>query len=581
MATNQEIDAAFAASGAGHGPGVIDYGAYQGWSADKVQEDVLRKFGTATPTDTIPENPTGSTPTDPLPAGGTPTTVVPGNAEPGTGQIGVQDVSGAAALDPSLLIRQDDPNTPENESMSLGDHVPNIDGNAQGTNLNPADPRYGLGENTVGQAAQGTTAQGTAVGASGVDPKRAVGYTAATTQKNVEKNGQMAAAKGTLSKGSIIDESKIPQIDLKAATSKLGLDDYAHLEIKDVAKEATLKGQLEILQSEFVDAQGNPKIPAWAAGAARNTARIATFKGMTGTAATAAMAQAIMEASIPVASEDAKFFQTLTLQNLSNKQQSIINKANILAKFELANLDNRMAAAVTNAQSFLQMDLANLNNEQQARVVNVQARVQSILEDAKAVNTARMFTADAQNEQNRFYDQLNASIEMFTASQMNRMSEFNVGQANQMEAFNVGEFNTMERFRNELENNREQFESSMQYNIDISNARWRQTVTLTGAEMSFEAASRDVQNLVGISQEQMNGLWDRYDSNLDYLFTATENELDRRNLLALERLKADAAERAADSAGFGTLVGTISGALINNISDATKAAGDFTEWLGL
>ena len=62
--------------------------------------------------------------------------------------------------------------------------------------------------------------------------------------------------------------------------------------------------------------------------------------------ATAAMAQALMEASIPVAQQDAQFFQTLTIQNLSNKQAGILNRANVLAKFDLTNLDSRMASAL-------------------------------------------------------------------------------------------------------------------------------------------------------------------------------------------------------------------------------------------
>ena len=512
--------------------------------------------GTTPPTDPVtpPAETPPATPVDP----NAPAQVVAGTPAPGSNQINVADLGGQAALDPAIVIRQDDPNTPENESMSNADHVPTINPDTQGTNLNPADPRYQM--NPVGQSATtATTAAqtGTAAQTNAVDKAGTASYTAKTTIKDVMDKGMMSGAKGTVSSGALIDANKIPQINLGQATKNLGLDDYAHLEIKDVEKEATLKGQLEILQSEFVDAQGNPKIPMWAAGAARNVARIAAFKGMTGTAATAAMANAIMEASIPVAQQDAQFFQTLTLQNLSNKQQSIINKANILAKFELANLDNRMAAAVTNAQHFMQMDMANLNNEQQARVINSQAIVQSILEDAKAVNTQRMFTADSINKQNQFYDQLNASIGIANTAQLNGMTEFNVGQQNEMAAFNVGEMNKVSMFNSELQSAREQFQKTMQFEIDTANARWRQSITLAETQMQFEAASRDVQNLVDISREEMNNQWDTYDSLLDYLFTSTENKLDRENKLAVERLRGQIAEDAADAAGEGELLNSL------------------------
>jgi len=554
MASQQEIQSAFTA--AGRAGGNVDYAMYadQNWTPDKVAADITRRFGASTATPTTPTDPnTPTTPTTPPVDPNAPPQVVAGTPIPGSQQINVGDLSGQAILDPGVMIRKDDPNTPENESMSLSYHLQPIDPNTPGTMLDPNNPNYQLDpRGNVAPLATTAEQQGQATTVDNINKAPVASYTAKTTIKDVEKKGMMSGAKGTVSQQAQITNT--PQIDIAGAAAKLGLDDYAHLEIKDVEKEATLKGQLEILQKDFTGANGEPVIPMWAAGAARSVSRIAAFKGMTGTAATAAMAQAIMEASIPVAQQDAQFFQTLTLQNLSNKQQSILNKTQILAKFELANLDNRMAAAVTNAQSFLQMDLANLNNEQQARMINSQAIVQSILEDAKAVNTQRMFTADSTNKQNQFYDNLNASISMFTAAQQNQMEQFNIGERNNMAQFNVGEFNAMSRFNSEMENNREQFYRKMQFEVDTANANWRQTVTLQENAQQFEAASRDVQNLVDISREEMNQQWDRYDSMLDYLFTATENDLERKNKLAIERFRADAAEQAADAEGSGRLL---------------------------
>ncbi len=55
---------------------------------------------------------------------------------------------------------------------------------------------------------------------------------------------------------------------------------------------------------------------------ARNVSKTVAFKGMTGSAATAAVTNAIMEASLGVAEKEATFFQTLTTENLSNRQQA-------------------------------------------------------------------------------------------------------------------------------------------------------------------------------------------------------------------------------------------------------------------
>ena len=446
------------------------------------------------------------------------------------------------------------------EETQLQKNVPDIDPNTQGTNVNWNDPRFSFTSQKDIQAAQAAL----------TDPRQAQTYQAKTTQQNIMQNGQMTAAQGKLSDGSIIDPNEVPQLDMQGtatgtnadgSTNYTGkaLNDYARQDISTIIdtstasgkalaqmlgegnytdSKATLKGQLETLQSEFVDKDGNPKIPMWAAGVARSVGKIAAFKGMTGTAATAAMSQALMEASIPVAQQDAQFFQTLTLQNLSNKQSSIINKANVLAKFDLTNLDNRMAAAVENSKAFLQMDLANLDNEQQARIINTQARVQSILEDAKAINTQRMFTASESNDMDKFYDQLNANIKMYNTTQTN----------------DVGKFNA------DLENNREQFYKNMQYNIDIANAKWRQTVTLAGTEMKFQAAATDVKNMVGISQEALNRLWDRSDSLLDYLWKSTESELDRKAAMTLQTLAGEQAADIEDSKGWGAMFGSVVGA---------------------
>src|SRR5690606_439944 len=86
---------------------------------------------------------------------------------------------------------------------------------------------------------------------------------------------------------------------------------------------------------------------------------------------------------------------------------------------------------------------------------------------------------------------------------------------------------------------REKFYKEMQYNIDTANAKWRQTVTLANAEMEFQAAATDVQNLVGLSVESLNQIWDRADALLDYSWKSSENELDRLLQLANTELASE------------------------------------------
>jgi hypothetical protein len=138
------------------------------------------------------------------------------------------------------------------------------------------------------------------------------------------------------------------------------------------------------------------------------------------------------------------------------------------------------------------------------------------LEDSKAENSARLFAAESQNDFTKFYGQLNTQIR-----------QFNNEQRNAMERFNAGEINDTRQFNAQLENQREQFYQEMQYNVDLANARWRQTVETANTEMQFDAAKTDVQNIVQLSQESLNRLWDREDGILAYTWKAAENAFDR------------------------------------------------------
>jgi len=489
---------------------------------------------------------------------GAATQVVAGNPN-APDQMNVATYAGQVAADPSLAMNKDNPATAgTNESTYLTDQAKasQMTGNEAGTNVNGADPKYNVDADALKQ----TAAQGTAETAQQVDPRTANTYDVDKTQDKVAGE-DMTGAQGTVSDEAKIDESEVPQIDIKGiadGTDANGvgqaLSDHAVQDFDDVDSRATAKGQLEELQSDFVDADGNPKIPNWAQATARSVGRMTAFTGKSGTAATAAMASAIMEATVPVAMADAQFFQTLTIKNLDNKQSSIINKANVLSKMESDNLDARMTAVVENSKNFMAMDLANLSNEQQAAVINNQNRVQSILEDSKAENAKRLFTADSQNDMDKFYDQLNSSIDMYNTTQTNGMTQFNTGQTNDMAKYNA-----------DMENNREQFYKSMQFQIDTSNAKWRQTVTLQEDSQSFEAAATDVKNMIGISTEQLNRLWDRSDSLLDYTWKSAESQLDRDAAISIKKLDAKLASKAADEKGFGELMGTLGSSIIGSI----------------
>jgi len=106
----------------------------------------------------------------------------------------------------------------------------------------------------------------------------------------------------------------------------------------------------------------------------------------------------------------------------------------------------------------------------------------------------------------------------------------------------------------------------MQYNIDADNAKWRQNVTLNNTEMEFQAAATDVKNILDLTTESLNQLWDRTDSLLDYTWKEGESEEERGLRLELAKMEMDmrreeakAAAKAAKYSAIGSIVGAAAG----------------------
>jgi hypothetical protein len=138
---------------------------------------------------------------------------------------------------------------------------------------------------------------------------------------------------------------------------------------------------------------------------------------------------------------------------------------------------------------------------------------------------------------------------------------YNTGQVNQMSMFNAGEENNMNQFNANMENSREQFYLGMQYQVDSANAAWRQTVTLTETEMEFNAAATDVKNILNLSSEVMNQLWDRTDSLLDYSWREGQNSLDREANLELAKMQLEAARIQAKAEAKSGMFGALGSAI--------------------
>ncbi len=463
----------------------------------------------------------------------------------------------------------------------LQEKTPTINPNTTGTLLDGTNPNYLLGESPSVDIA---TADETAAAADIINPG-AVTYEASTAANLLGTDENTAnAATSEIREENLVDAA---QIDMEGAATGRNADGTVsvvgealnNFATQDISKiidtstvagkllaqklgegnytdsKATVLGQMEIISGEFKDANNNPVVPPWAQALARDTAKTIAFSGVSGTAQTAAMSNAIMEATLGIAEKEATFFQTLTNKNLDNRQQAIINKASVLSQFEVANLNARQAAAVQNAKSFLEMDMANLTNEQQAEIVNTQAMVDALFNDQSAINAARLFSAESTNEMQKYYDNINAQVSMHNSEQINQMNRFN-----------TGEINDGQEFNSKLEQSRQEFYASMQYSLDVANAKWRQEVTLANTEMEFEAATLDVTNTLDLTTESMTRMWDRVDSVLDYIFTGWDSESDRDAMILAAEIQAQS-NQSSGGGGFLDGLFTLGAAYITAKSD--------------
>lgn len=468
-------------------------------------------------------------------------------------------------------------------NLTLADIIPEMDADATGTNLDPESASYGLGTNDGYTAT--STADASKVDTGLADNPGATDYTASTT--DLTDNEMMDAATGTVSDNAQVDAEKYA-IDITGAATGVNADgtknelgiaanDWASVDLSKVIDTTTVSGklladklvkegkefvdaktsilwQMKTIAAEFKDSNGNPVIPPWAQSMNREAMKSISFNGISGTAATAAMSNAIMESMMGVAEKEATFFQTLTVKNLDNKQESIINKAKILSNLEMANLDARSQAAVQNAKAFLQMDIANLTNEQQAEMINKQALVQSMLENTKAENAARRFSAESANDMDKFYSELAVNIQRHNTSEINALAKFNAGEINDAAQFNA-----------DMKNDRQQFLAEMQYQIDLANAKWRQNVETTNTQNEVDAHTADVKAALDLTQEAQNNLWDSADNMLDYIWKTTDNDQERELRLLLSQMQVQSGQESGGS-GFMSGLLQLGGAYLGSSS---------------
>lgn len=358
----------------------------------------------------------------------------------------------------------------------------------------------------------------------------------------IEDTPEAKAAEGKLSSESIVG-------DIQGVVSANSVADAAQ---GTVSQEATVQYQIGELFKSFEE--GKPA-PAWAAPAVRNVGALMAQRGLgSSSMAAAAVTQAIMESGIPIAAADAQTYATMDLTNLNNRQQAALQNAATYAAMDRANLDARMQAAVTNAQSFLSMDMANLSNEQRSYELSYQAETQAMFSNQAAENAAAQFNAQSQQQVDQFYSEMEVQVNNANA---NRVAA--------QEQFNVNEGNAMKQFVASMNDARQRFETQLQVQIDQSNAQWRREINTANTAITNEENRVNAQNLLNMTAQAQNNLWQRYRDESAWIFQMAENQTQREHELGMLAMEIAENQDIYDTQLRNSIAGELGKAAIRSI----------------
>jgi hypothetical protein len=238
----------------------------------------------------------------------------------------------------------------------------------------------------------------------------------------------------------------------------------------------------------------------------------------------AALVQAAMEASTPIAAADAETYRRMAEANLNNRQQ----------------------AEVLNAQMTLQMDMSNLSNEQQARITNTQKQIQALFTDQAAVNSARQFNAQTEQQNDQFF-----------ANLFNETAKFNSTQANAINKFNAGQQNAVAQFNSEIATQRQQFAQKNQILIDQANAVYRRQINTANTALTNAETEFNLRNLFNISQNAQAILLQEHRDELNFARLSATNDDEYLKNLAIASIQHDTNLDVAKQFGTFNLLGKI------------------------
>ena len=430
----------------------------------------------------------------------------------------------------------------------------------------------------------------------------------------------------TLEEGEKVSGSAVDNVEIENTLAKMQA-----AEILKLSEESSIKGQLGILYQDFN--ASNP--PAWADGAVRTSMATLNARGLGASSlAGQAVVQAVMESALPIAQIDAQASFNLDIQNLNNRQQTVILAAQQRAQFlgqefdqefqtrvtnaakvseianlnfsaeqqiaienaklaqtvDLANLSNKQALVMAKAAQISNLETANLNNRQQAEIQNAQAFLQMDMANLSNLQQAEMFKAQsivqalftdaaAENARLQFNATSQNQVNQFYDSLSTQVKQFNATQSNAMEQFEISQTIAVDQFNVQQQNAVAQFNASNGLVVSQANAQWRQQIATIDTAAQNQINQVNAQNALALTVRDYEGLWQEFRDKMQFAFNSAESILDRETELAKQAMMADATIEASKYGAAGDVGGAV-GAVTAAYMNANAKTGSNTNSSG-
>ena len=264
----------------------------------------------------------------------------------------------------------------------------------------------------------------------------------------------------------------------------------------EVTSDMTVQGQLTRIGQQFENGQ----VPPWAAGIIRNATAQMAQRGLSASSmAGAAITQAALEASVPIATADAQTYYNTAIKIMDNQQQANLTNTQNNMNVSLANTSNRQQTALAKMQVQAALAGQTLSNQQQANILNAEKYAeaanmnftqeqQRVFANSKAVETI--------NLQNLNNTQATALSNAATFAQMDMSNLNNRQQATVLNAQNF------------LQLDMANLSNSQQTEVLNQQSKLQ-------ALLSDQAAQNAAQNFNATSQNQVNQFFESLSSDIN------------------------------------------------------------------